>query len=179
VTLWSRVLAAMPGSRLFIKAKALTEQSTQDRLAARFQGFGISRDRLQLAGWLPDDGDHMSLYNRVDIALDTVPYNGTTTTCEALWMGVPVLTLAGRGHAARVSASLLTAVGLTDWVKETSEDFIAKARAMDFAALADLRAGLRERMRASPLCDAAAHARGVEAAYRAMWRAAVTGNSAG
>ncbi|MBX7200193.1 MAG: tetratricopeptide repeat protein, partial [Rhodospirillaceae bacterium] len=179
VTLWSRVLSAAPGSRLLVKAKALTEPVTRERLAARFAVLGIARDRLDLQGWLPGDGDHMGLYNRVDIALDTVPYNGTTTTCEALWMGVPVLTLAGRSHAARVSASLLIAAGLPEWIANTPEEFAAKARAADIAALAKLRASLREKVRMSPLCDAAAHARGLEAAYRAMWTAALTGSSAG
>lgn len=174
VSLWSQALKAAPGSRLLVKAKALTEDATQERLAARFADHGIARARLDLAGWVPGDGDHMGLYNRVDIALDTVPYNGTTTTCEALWMGVPVLTLAGRGHTARVSASLLTAAGLPEWIAGTEEEFVAKARAVDITGLSGLRAALREKMRMSPLCDAASHARGVEAAYRAM----LTGSSA-
>ena len=179
VDLWSRVLAAVPGSRLRVKAKALTEPSTQDRLATRFERLGVARARLTLAGWTPGDGDHMALYNQIDIALDTVPYNGTTTTCEALWMGVPVLTLAGRGHAARVSASLLTAAGLPAWIAATPEDFVAKARAVNVADLAKLRLAMRDRVRASPLCDVNAHARGVENAYRAIWVAAITDSSAG
>lgn len=94
-------------------------------------------------------------------------------------MGVPVLTLAGSGHAARVSASVLTAAGLPEWIAATPEEFVAKAGAADAAGLSRLRRSLREKVKASPLCDTAAHARGVEAAYRAIWRAATTGSSAG
>ena len=98
-----------------------------------------------------------------------------------MWMGVPVLTLAGRAHAGRVSASLLKAINLTDWIAETPEAFVATAvaKGRDLDALAGLRRNLRETMRASPLCDAHSHARGVEAAYRAMWNRAITGSSVG
>lgn len=181
VRLWAGVLSALPSARLVVKSKPLAEAATQARLIARFAALGIEPGRIDVSGWMPDDSDHMGLYGRVDVALDTFPYNGTTTTCEALWMGVPVLTLAGRAHAARVSASLLAAAGLKDWIAETPESFaaMAAAKAQDLAALATLRLKLRDRLRASPLCDAQAHARGVEAAYRSMWRKAVTGSSAG
>jgi protein O-GlcNAc transferase len=181
VRLWARVLRDLPASRLVVKSKPLTEDSTRAGLAARFAARGIDPARLTLSGWRPDDGQHMGLYGSIDIALDTFPYNGTTTTCEALWMGVPVLTLMGDGHAARVSASLLTAVELPDWIAETPAAFaaLAVAKAADLPALAGLRAGLRERMRASSLCDASAHARGVEAAYRALWWEKIRGSSAG
>ncbi len=181
VRLWAAVLAALPTARLVVKSKPLTEKATRDRLIERFTVLGVRPDRIDLSGWMPDDGDHMALYGRVDMALDTFPYNGTTTTCEALWMGVPVLTLAGRAHAGRVSASLLTAAGLADWIAESPEAFVALAiaKAGDPAALAEVRLGLRERVRVSPLCDAQAHARGVEAAYRAMWISALKGSSAG
>ncbi|MHB1204889.1 MAG: O-linked N-acetylglucosamine transferase, SPINDLY family protein, partial [Rhodospirillaceae bacterium] len=178
VRLWAQVLGRQPGSRLVVKSKPLTEESTRLRLAARFAGLGVDPQRLELTGWRPDDGDHMGLYGRIDIALDTFPYNGTTTTCEALWMGVPVLTLKGTGHTARVSASLLTAVGLPEWIAETPEAFgaIAAANAADLPALARLREGLRERVSRSALCDAPTHARGVEAAYRALWRKKLRGS---
>ena len=181
VLLWSQVLAAIPEARLLIKSKALIEETTRARLAARFVAEGIDPARLDLTGWRPGDGEHLGLYGQVDIALDTVPYNGTTTTCEALWMGVPVLALAGRSHAARVSASLLTAAGLQDWIAGTAADFvmIAKAKTADLVALQALRAGLRAQVAASPLCDAHAHARGLEAAYRALWQKAIRDSSAG
>ena len=170
VAVWSRVLTAVPRSRLFLKSKALAEEGTRALTIARFGAHGVTPDRLTLFGWVPEDAGHLSTYARVDIALDTFPYSGTTTTCEALWMGVPVLTLAGATHASRVSASLLTTVGLTDWICETPDIFVARAvsAAADVAGLSVLRAELRERMASSPLCDGAGYAAAVEAAYRAM-----------
>ena len=121
--------------------------------------------------WLPER-EHLALYDRVDIALDPFPYNGTTTTCEALWMGVPVVTLRGDRHAGRVGASLLTQVGLSDLIADSTEAYVEMAVALtsDPARLCELRQSLRPRMAASPLCDAPAFARKVEAAYRTMWR---------
>jgi predicted O-linked N-acetylglucosamine transferase (SPINDLY family) len=108
----------------------------------------------------------------VDVALDTLPYNGGTTTCEALWMGVPVVTLAGATHAARMGASLLRAAGLPELVAGEPEDFVARAvrLASDPAALARLRGGMRERLARSPLLDGARFTYGLEAAYRDLWR---------
>jgi predicted O-linked N-acetylglucosamine transferase (SPINDLY family) len=170
VLLWSAVLKAVPGARLFLKSKALAEEATRRLTAERFAAHGIAPERLTLFGWVPEDEGHLATYGRIDIALDTYPYSGTTTTCEALWMGVPVLTLAGATHASRVSASLLTAVGLTDWITGTAEEFVAKAAAIgaDVTALATLRAGLRAQIATSPLCDGAGYAAAVEAAYRAV-----------
>ncbi|MDX2223524.1 MAG: tetratricopeptide repeat protein [Rhodospirillaceae bacterium] len=178
VDLWSAVLAAVPGARLMIKTKPLVEPASQDELRARFARHGVAPQRLLLSGWLADDRDHLAAYHHADIALDTFPYAGTTTTCEALWMGVPVLTRAGRGHAARVGASLLTTVGLADWIASDDDAFVRTAAAMarDPERLADLRSSLRARVAASPLCDAGAYARGVEAVYRALWRAVLTGS---
>ncbi len=110
---------------------------------------------MRLSGWKPDDRDHLAAYHDVDIALDTFPYGGTTTTCEALWMGVPVVTLKGQIQAARIGASLLTSVGLTDWIAENSARFVAIATsaARDRVALAVHRASLRDRVAVSRLCD--------------------------
>ena len=169
VALWAQVLGAVPRSRLFLKSKALAEEATRALTIARFAKHGVTPERLTLFGWVPEDAGHLATYSRIDIALDTFPYSGTTTTCEALWMGVPVLTLAGATHASRVSASLLTSIGLTDWICETPGTFVTRAlltaNATDLAAL---RAELRERVASSPLCDGASYAAAVEAAYRAM-----------
>ena len=168
---WARLLARLPTARLLLKGKPFAEAATRaiylDRLAER----GVAADRIELVAWLPER-EHLALYDRVDIALDPFPYNGTTTTCEALWMGVPVVTLRGDRHAGRVGASLLTQIGLSDLIADSTEAYMETAVALagDLARLADLRQSLRPRMAASPLCDAPAFARKVEAAYRTMWR---------
>ncbi|MGD0463443.1 MAG: hypothetical protein ABSB74_13245, partial [Tepidisphaeraceae bacterium] len=115
---------------------------------------------------------HLELYHRVDLALDTYPYHGTTTTCEALWMGVPVVSLAGRTHVSRVGVSLLSNLGLPQLVAFNPEQYvqIATDLAKDLPRLAELRRTLRPRMQASPLMDAPRFAAEVEAAYRQMWR---------
>jgi predicted O-linked N-acetylglucosamine transferase (SPINDLY family) len=112
------------------------------------------------------------MYNEMDIALDTFPYNGTTTTCDALWMGVPVIALAGQTHVSRVGVSLLSNIGLSETIAATTDEYIslAVALARDRDRLKTLRLGLRERMKTSPLMDADKFARDVEAAYRQMWR---------
>jgi predicted O-linked N-acetylglucosamine transferase (SPINDLY family) len=132
----------------------------------------VAAEQVEVVAQLPDSNAHLALYNRIDIALDPFPYNGTTTTCEALWMGVPVIALRGDRHAARVSASLLTAIGMNDLVADTVEGYveIAVALAGNPASLHELRRSLRSRMLASPLCDDAGFARKVEHAYRTMWR---------
>jgi predicted O-linked N-acetylglucosamine transferase (SPINDLY family) len=163
----------LTGSRgaLELKGKPFADAATRalylDRLAER----GVAPERVELVAWLPDQA-HLALYDRVDIALDPFPYNGTTTTCEALWMGVPVVTLRGDRHASRVGASLLTPVGLSDLIAGSVEEYleIAVALAGDPARLTTLRGSLRPRVAASELCDAPGFARKVEAAYRIMWR---------
>jgi predicted O-linked N-acetylglucosamine transferase (SPINDLY family) len=168
---WAQVLARLPKARLLLKGKPFADAATRalylDRLAER----GVAPERVELAVWLPDQA-HLALYDRVDIALDPFPYNGTTTTCEALWMGVPVVTLRGDRHAGRVGASLLTQMGMTELIAHSVEEYVetAVALARDPARLAHLRHSLRPRMAASPLCDAAGFARKVENAYRSMWQ---------
>jgi predicted O-linked N-acetylglucosamine transferase (SPINDLY family) len=171
VALWAQVLTAIPTAHLFLKSRGLVEEETRAFTAARFAARGIATTRLDLVGWMPDDAGHLVAYNKIDIALDTFPYSGTTTTCEALWMGVPMLTLAGATHASRVTASLLASVGLDTWSTQSQQEFFVRARAAadDLSSLTDLRAGLRARVRASPLCDGASYAAAVEAAYRGMW----------
>lgn len=177
ISLWAELLNAVPQSRLLIKNKSLTDAATVERYYGLFTARGIGQDRVELTGFTTTQMEHLDFYRRIDIALDTFPYNGTTTTCEALWMGVPVVTLAGLRHSGRVGVSLLNAVGLPDWIAGTPEQYviITAQMAADIPRLAGLRAGLRQRMAASPLCDGNIFARKVEAALRDMWRAWCSG----
>jgi predicted O-linked N-acetylglucosamine transferase (SPINDLY family) len=163
--LWAAVLHAVPRSRLVIKNRALVDPVTRMRIAERFAARDVGPERLVLTGWEADSARHLDWYNRVDIALDTFPYNGATTTCEALWMGVPVASLAGGTHASRMGASILGAAGLADWVARSEAELVALCvrRAGELDALAALRAGLREQLRATPLLDEPAFARAFEA----------------
>ena len=124
-----------------------------------------------MIGYLENKDDHLGLYQRVDICLDTFPYNGTTTTCEAMSMGAPVITLCGGRHASRVGNSLLHQVGLTDLVAASEADYLHLACELvqDTTRLQALRSGMRERMRTSALCDETGFCQRVEAAYRQMW----------
>lgn len=169
--LWSEVLKQVPGSRLLLKCPALTDAGVQTRVRAALRSLGIGAERVDLLGHTPTRHEHLALYARVDIALDTFPYNGTTTTCEALWMGVPVLSLAGERHAGRVGASLLSAAGLADWVAPSPESFveIARSQAADIAGLRHLRSMLRNRLASSSLCDATGFVRRLENAISRVW----------
>ena len=171
--LWSRILLAAPGSRLLLKSQSLRDAATRTRLQQEFEQLGIGADRLELVGYAATLGEHLATYGRVDIALDTFPYHGTTTTCEALWMGVPVVTLAGKTHASRVGVSLLHTLGLSDWIAASPEEYLRLALQHGVAVerLAALRRGLRARMMASPLMDGPRFARHVEQAFRQMWQA--------
>jgi predicted O-linked N-acetylglucosamine transferase (SPINDLY family) len=171
--LWARILAAVPTARLLLKDSRTHDPATARHHRERFAAAGIDPARLDILPRAAGTAAHLAAYGRIDVALDPFPYNGTTTTCEALWMGVPVIALAGDRHAARVGASLLHRVGLDDLVAADPDAYVAAAVALarDPARIATLRGGLRARMQASPLCDGAAFARAMEAAYRAMWRA--------
>lgn len=162
LALFGAVLEGVPGSRLVLKAKGLNEGKCRSAMHRRMAEAGIDADRVGVLRYEETHAGHLSAYGHVDIALDTYPYSGTTTTCEALWMGVPVVTLAGPTHASRVSASILGAAGRDGWVAHTPDEYVAIAASLakDRPARADLRAGVE----ASPLCDAARFTRGFEAA---------------
>ena len=168
---WATLLGRLSQSRLLLKGRPFADAATRALFLARLDERGVAAQRVELVAWLPSTVAHLALYHQVDIALDPFPYNGTTTTCEALWMGVPVVTLRGDRHCGRVGASLLSQIGQTDWIAGSLEEYlqIAATLAGDPAHLKDLRHSLRSRIVASPLCDATAFARKIEAAYRTMW----------
>jgi protein O-GlcNAc transferase len=172
VGLWAEILAAVPDARLIMKAHALGSEDARRALLGLFADRGIGAERVDLRGAEDSARGHLALYGAVDIALDTFPYNGTTTTCEALWMGVPVVSLSGKTHASRVGASILTRAGLPDLAASHPEEYVRKAVAFaaDLPRLRDLRHAMRDRLRASPLLDAGGFARSLEASLRQMWR---------
>jgi predicted O-linked N-acetylglucosamine transferase (SPINDLY family) len=180
--LWVELLRSTPGSRLVIKARALGCESTGRRVRQTMEALGVTSDRLELHGWRKSHEDHLASYRQINIALDTFPYHGTTTTCEALWMGVPVITLAGHTHISRVGVSLLTNMGLPELIAENSQDYIKIAVELsnNLPQLSHLHSTLRRRMQQSSLMDAPRFARNIEAAYRRMWHTwCRTGSSAG
>jgi predicted O-linked N-acetylglucosamine transferase (SPINDLY family) len=124
VAAWAGVLRAVPGSGMLIKTRGLGGPFARANVAEMFAVHGIGTDRLEMQDMVMNKGEHLGMYGRVDVGLDTFPYNGTTTTCEALWMGVPVVTLAGRTHAGRVGMSLLGAAGLGDLVARDAGEYV-------------------------------------------------------
>ncbi len=155
-----------------LKTKPLADAGARDLVLQAFAQNGIAPDRLVLSGWTDNTAGHLARYSDIDIALDTFPYHGTTTTCEALWMGVPVVTCAGEIHASRVGVSLLSGIGLDELVASSMEGYVETAISLahDVSRLCRLRAALRARMASSALTDRARIAREVESAYRTMWR---------
>ena len=173
VSLWARVLAGVPGSRLFLKTRQLGNEAVRSGVRDRFAAHGVDPARLDLEGFAPGRTDHLRAYQRVDIALDPFPYPGITTSVEGLWMGIPLLTLAGGSFLSRQGVGLLMNAGLPQWIAADADDYVAKAvgHAADLENLAALRAGLREKVLGSPLFDAPRFAGHFEAALRAMWGA--------
>jgi predicted O-linked N-acetylglucosamine transferase (SPINDLY family) len=172
IALWSRILAEAEDSRLYLRSRGLSDRETSARIRAGFAENGVNPNRVELDGSELSVADHLGAYRKVDIGLDTFPYNGTTTTCEALWMGVPVVTLAGRTHVSRVGVSLLTHLGSPEWAASTPDDYVRRCLdlAADLPRLAAIREGLRERLRSGPLCDGPGFTRRLEEAFQAMWR---------
>ena len=173
IRLWAEVLKSVPDSRLRLKYRSLYGQATlQDRLLEGFEASGIAQDRILFTAFRDTFKQHLGLYGEVDIALDPFPFNGSMTTFQALWMGVPVISLVGETFISRTAGSMLHHAGLGEFAVNTPEAYVASARdlAGDLERLRILRANLRERMATSPICNAPAHTRSVETAYRDMWR---------
>jgi protein O-GlcNAc transferase len=168
--LWARVLNAVPDSKLFLKSGPLGDTGVRTLLMRRFSALGIDPERLILAGFATKREEHLQRYGACHIALDTFPYNGTTTTCEALWMGVPVVTLAGTTHASRVGVSILNNAGLSELIAMNADQYvdIAAALAKNPARLQDYRISLRTQLLGSHLMDAGTFTADLEQAYRRM-----------
>jgi predicted O-linked N-acetylglucosamine transferase (SPINDLY family) len=168
IALWSRLLLQIPQSDLLLKSKQFADAHVRQRYLDLFTSHGIEAERITLLQRVSSTAGHLAIYDRVDIGLDPFPYNGTTTTCEALWMGVPVISLRGDRHAGRVGASILTHVSLQELVAADEDQYIRVgiklARELD--ELEGLRKSLRARMQASVLCDGRAFARTMENIFR-------------
>ncbi|UCF16778.1 MAG: hypothetical protein JSW59_04805, partial [Phycisphaerales bacterium] len=174
LALWAEILRATEDSRLLMKFRGGYDRTFKDYYCGRFEQFGIDRNRVGTCGWKPSV-EHLELYSHVDIALDTYPYTGTMTSLEAMWMGVPLISLYGDSNSyflSRVGLSILTRLDLEYFACPTPDQYVAKATALaqNPEALAKIRASMRFRMANSTLCDARGYAASVEAAYRKMWR---------
>jgi predicted O-linked N-acetylglucosamine transferase (SPINDLY family) len=176
--LWARIMAAVPHSRIMMRYRGLGADANTGRITAAFAAQGISADRLFIRDSAPHD-KLLATYHQVDLALDPFPYSGGVTTCEALWMGVPVVTLTGRSFAGRHATSYLRSVGLDEFVTDSAESYLSTA--VSWAGrmndLATLRAGMRDRLLASPLFDYTGYARDFAAALRKMWADYCAGRS--
>jgi predicted O-linked N-acetylglucosamine transferase (SPINDLY family) len=174
VEAWSRILTASPGSRLLLKNKRLKKESACEFLENLFRKLGVTRERLQFEG--PEDHfEFLKAYDRVDVALDTFPYNGGTTTTEATWQGVPVITFAGDRWASRTSTSILRAGGLAEFVANDLEGYVSLASRLadspeERPRLSYLRTNMRKQLMASSVCDTRTFAREMEEIYRTCWK---------
>jgi len=171
VAVWARVLKSVPNSRLSLKTKQLSDPAVCEKTRQRFVSCGIAPERLLMSGTLASRDDHLAAYNKIDVALDTFPYPGVTTSVEALWMGVPVLSMRGDRFISCTAGSIAHNAGLPDWIAADKDDYVAKAVEFTFnlERLATLRAGLRQQVLASPLFDAPRFARNFEDALWGMW----------
>jgi predicted O-linked N-acetylglucosamine transferase (SPINDLY family) len=180
---WARVLKEVAGSRLVMKAASLRDEGVRARTMERFVRHGIEAGRVELLGTVSGVREHLEMYRRVHVGLDIFPYAGTTTTCEAMYMGVPVVTLAppspGAMHAHRVGASLLTAVGAAELIATSEDEYVrvAAGLARDVSRLKAYRATLRPRVLASSLCDQKGFAARFAAAVERMWRQSAGGGA--
>jgi predicted O-linked N-acetylglucosamine transferase (SPINDLY family) len=168
---WAAIVHAVPGSRLAVHTGEFRDAGVRASVTNLLAEAGLAGDRVELLDDRPDYTAYLARFAEIDVLLDPSPYSGVTTTCEALWQGVPVVTLAGDRHAARTGASLLTHAGLAELVADTPAGYVSRAVALagDPSRLTALRATLRERLRASALCDQRGFARGIEAAFSEIW----------
>ena len=168
--LWARVMSLTPGSKLMLKSRAVEDISVTIQIGREFSRRGIAPERIEYAGFSGGDAEYLRSYHAVDIALDPFPYNGATVTCDALWMGVPVVARRGNTHASRVASSILRAAGGDEWIAGSDDAYveIASRLAADVQLLRRSRAGFRDRMRRSSLMDEMGYVRRFENALRSI-----------
>lgn len=168
---WAEILGAVPDSHLMLKSSCLGGQSQRQVVSRFFESRGIQKERIQLEGYESSRMRHLEMYSEIDIALDTFPYNGTTTTCEAMWMGVPVVTLSGDSHRSRVGKTLLENVSVGELVGETGGEYvqIAVELSRDTSRLSSYRSDLRDTVEKSCLADAVTFTASLESAFRSVW----------
>ncbi len=173
--LWSQVFEALPTARLLLQSHQTGRPIYVEQILARLAAVGIVSDRVTVRGPAPRHA-YLESYREVDIVLDTFPYTGGTTTCEALWMGVPTVTLAGDSMIARQGVALLSAAGLADWVADDPAEYVRKAVSFgtDLVSLSTLRSSLRERIQATPLFDVRLFAQRLAEALAGIWQAHVS-----
>ena len=171
ITLWSRVLRQIPTSRMVLKFRGGADVGIQAYYRRQFESHGVAGERIEIVGHLPFQ-EYLGLFHRLDLLLDTHPYNGCITTLEGLWMGVPILTLTGQTFVSRMGLSILKRLGLEVFAASSTDGYVAKVHALtaQIDALAQIRQSLRAMMLASPLCDPGRMGRELEQAYRSLWR---------
>jgi predicted O-linked N-acetylglucosamine transferase (SPINDLY family) len=171
IALWSQILKSVPTAKLVIKNKQLNDASVRTVYKQYFTDNTIDISRIILQKYSQSRQEHLKCYNTIDISLDTFPYNGTATTCESLWMGVPVVTLAGTSHAGRVGVSLLSVIGLKGMIAPGYDNYVSLAvfLANNIDKVSQLRKNLRLTLLRSPLCDGVSFTRTLEQAYKEIW----------
>ena len=172
IALWSKILRACPRGNLLLKTAEFVSPAIREQYRNAFAAQGIAPDRLSLLGSVPDWSTHMALYDRLDVALDPVGgHCGVTTTCDALWMGLPVVTMIGRGMVRRMCAAILTGLGRSEWITADEDAYVALALQLgeSVSARRMCRLGQREQMRRSEVCDGPGLVGALEAAYEGMY----------
>lgn len=174
IDVWSTLMRRAPGSRILLKGKGSADGVLRDSLVRQFNAGGVSTARVEFLGWAGESNAHLELYRQVDVGLDPFPYNGVTTTLEAAWMGVPVVALRGPHSVSRHGAAILEGLGLEELVAGTPKGYIeiASGLAAEPERIQELRAGLRERLARSPICDSPGFAARMEALFRRLWAGA-------
>jgi protein O-GlcNAc transferase len=172
VKTWGKLLKELPSSKLYFKDCSLSTQEGRDNFIELFKEYNLGEDRFILFGHFSSHVKHLMAYHEIDIALDTFPYNGTTTTCEALWMGIPVITLKGSAHRSSVTSMLLNEIGHSQWIAENSEEYLEKALSLakDPEALKNYRSQLRLDLAKSSICDSSRFTMELEQSYQEVWK---------